>query len=175
MSNNMKGKVVREPRTQTQSQTQSQGMTTYHQRNYSKDYQTLENINNAKYSETGESEYSREHTIPFDWNDYHMNQNLSYSMSSERKKNHVGKGPKGYKRADERIYDDVCDLLFRCPEVDATEIEVSVKEGEVKLQGNVDTRQTKKKAELLIENISGVVDVHNELIIGLAEKGGTYE
>ena len=76
-----------------------------------------------------------------------------------------GKGPRGYKRSDESIYEDVCDMLSRSSDVDATEIEVSVKEGIVSLNGSVTDRDTKKMAELEIENISGVIDVQNFLNI----------
>lgn len=74
-----------------------------------------------------------------------------------------GRGPRGYKRSDDSIYEDVCDMLSRSSDVDATEIEVSVKEGIVYLNGTVPDRDTKKMAELEIENISGVIDVQNLL------------
>lgn len=49
------------------------------------------------------------------------------------------------------------------PDIDAREIEVSVKEGVVYLNGTVPDRESKKLAELDIENISGVIDVQNLL------------
>jgi hypothetical protein len=76
---------------------------------------------------------------------------------------HAGRGPRGYKRSDDSIYDDVCDTLTLSPDVDASDIEVSVKEGIVFLNGNVSDRQSKKMAELEIENVSGVMDVQNLL------------
>jgi hypothetical protein len=79
---------------------------------------------------------------------------------------HVGKGPRGYKRSDESIYHDVCDTLTMSPDINATDIEVSVKEGVVYLNGSVPDRASKKNAELDIENISGVIDVQNLLNIG---------
>lgn len=78
---------------------------------------------------------------------------------------HFGKGPRGYKRADDSIYEDVCRTLELSPDVDASDIEVSVKEGIVYLNGNVENRNAKKMAELEIENISGVHDVQNLLSI----------
>jgi hypothetical protein len=81
-----------------------------------------------------------------------------------------GRGPRGYKRSDKSIYEDVCDMLFRSSDVDATEIEVSVKEGIVFLNGSVTDRETKKMAELEIENISGVFDVLNFLKINSAKR-----
>lgn len=78
---------------------------------------------------------------------------------------HRGKGPRGYTRSDERVFEDVCEALFLSPNVDASDIEVKVKEGIVYLHGNVDRRESKRFAELAIENISGVHDVQNQLII----------
>lgn len=74
-----------------------------------------------------------------------------------------GRGPRGYKRSDDSIYEDVCDMLSRSPDVDASDIEVSIKEGIVYLNGTVSDRETKKMAELELENVSGVVDVQNLL------------
>ncbi len=82
----------------------------------------------------------------------------------------AGKGPKGYKRSDERIREDVCDCLTDDPELDASAIEVKVKDGEVTLSGGVDSRHAKRHAEHLIDRVSGVKDVHNGL--NVQEGGG---
>jgi hypothetical protein len=74
-----------------------------------------------------------------------------------------GRGPKGYKRSDDRIREDVCDRLTDDPTIDATDMEVSVKDGEVKLLGTVDGRAEKRRAEDIVENVAGVRDVHNQL------------
>jgi hypothetical protein len=76
---------------------------------------------------------------------------------------HKGRGPKGYKRSDESIYDDVCQLLTMSSRVDASQIEVSVKDGIVYLEGKIQSRQMKKFAELEIDHVSGVHDVQNRL------------
>lgn len=75
----------------------------------------------------------------------------------------AGKGPKGYRRSDERIREDVCDSLTDDPDLDASAIEVKVKDGEVTLNGSVDSRNAKRLAEHLIDQVSGVRDVHNGL------------
>lgn len=85
--------------------------------------------------------------------------------------NHAGRGPKGYRRADDRIYEEVCDTLSLSPDVDASEVEVEVKEGTVFLRGSVPNRDIKRMAELEIENISGVQDVQNMLTIS---RGDSY-
>jgi hypothetical protein len=76
---------------------------------------------------------------------------------------HAGHGPKGYKRSDERIKEDVNERLTQDSQIDAGEIEVEVKNGEVTLTGTVESRQAKRRAEDVIENVSGVNEVHNQL------------
>jgi hypothetical protein len=72
-----------------------------------------------------------------------------------------GKGPKNYKRSDGRIEEEVNEMLFRDPHVDATDIEVEVSEGEVTLSGTVEDRNTKRMAEDCVWNVSGVRNVTN--------------
>lgn len=76
---------------------------------------------------------------------------------------HRGRGPKGYQRTDERITEDVSDRLTEDPWLDATDIEVAVKDGEVTLSGHVDNREAKHRAERLVEDLSGVRHVQNNL------------
>lgn len=76
---------------------------------------------------------------------------------------HRGKGPRGYRRSDERIKEEVCDCLTDDPRIDASNIEVAVKECEVTLSGSVSSREDKRRAEDLIERLSGVKDVTNNL------------
>lgn len=78
---------------------------------------------------------------------------------------HAGKGPKGYKRSDERVREDACDLLERHPDIDASDIELTVEDGVVTLTGTVDERHTKRLVEDVIENLPGVKDVSNQLRI----------
>ena len=74
-----------------------------------------------------------------------------------------GRGPKGYIRTDDRIKEDVCDRLSWNDEVDATEITVRVQDGEVTLEGRVETRHMKRLAADIAEDVSGVKDVHNTI------------
>lgn len=78
---------------------------------------------------------------------------------------HKGRGPKSYTRSDDRIREDVNDRLTDEPEIDATEIEVKVNGGEVTLSGTVDSREAKRRAEDVVEAISGVKHVQNNLRI----------
>jgi osmotically-inducible protein OsmY len=79
------------------------------------------------------------------------------------KAEHRGRGPKGYKRSDGRIEEDVNDRLTDDPYLDASDIEVSVKDGEVTLSGLVGRREDKRRAEDLAELVSGVGNVQNNL------------
>lgn len=94
----------------------------------------------------------------------------SYGESSSR--GFFGKGPKGYKRTDDRIKEDVCECLSRSPRVDASDIEVSVEEGCVTLSGTVDSKAIKRAAEMEIENLSGVDDVRNEIKVRRSSEWG---
>lgn len=76
---------------------------------------------------------------------------------------HYGCGPKGYRRSDERIREDVNEALFRDEHVDATEIEVEVKDAEVTLSGTVDGREAKRMAEDCVWNVAGVRNVTNTI------------
>lgn len=76
---------------------------------------------------------------------------------------HRGRGPKGYRRSDERIREDVSDRLTDDPWLDASNVEVAVRECEVVLSGTVSTRQDKRRAENLVEAVSGVKNVANNL------------
>jgi osmotically-inducible protein OsmY len=77
-----------------------------------------------------------------------------------------GMGPKGYKRSDERIKEDVSDRLMEHPDLDASDVEVKVSKGEVTLSGTVDSRWAKRLAEDLAESSSGVREVMNHLRVG---------
>jgi osmotically-inducible protein OsmY len=76
-----------------------------------------------------------------------------------------GRGPKGYQRSDDRISDEVHQRLTDDPWLDATEISCSVSGGEVTLSGSVESREAKHRAERIVEDLSGVKHVQNNLRI----------
>jgi len=78
---------------------------------------------------------------------------------------HFGKGPKGYRKSDERILEDVNETLTLNPYLDASEIEVKVNGGIVTLSGTVSNREMKRLAEDSIELIAGINDIKNEIIL----------
>ena len=93
---------------------------------------------------------------------------------------YTGRGPRGYQRTDERIREDVCDRLTDDPRIDASDIEVHIKGGELTLGGSVRTREEKRMAEELVERTTGVREVNNHLrvrpateVLGTARSGAS--
>lgn len=80
----------------------------------------------------------------------------------ERRSNR-GRGPRNYRRSDERVREDVCELLTEDPHIDASGIDVDVANGEVTLAGTISSRVLKHRAEDLAASIPGVVHVQNDL------------
>ena len=76
---------------------------------------------------------------------------------------HGGKGPRNYQRSNASIEEDVVARLSGNALLDASEIEIEVKGGEVWLRGNVPDRRARRLAEDLAESVWGVKDVHNDL------------
>lgn len=76
-----------------------------------------------------------------------------------------GRGPRGYRRLDGRIWEDVCERLTQNPILDASEIEVRVEAGLVTLTGCVTSWQARRMAEDETVAVGGVTDLHNELRI----------
>jgi hypothetical protein len=98
---------------------------------------------------------------------------LGHRMMEGIKSAFRGRGPKGYKRSDERIREDVCDRLSHLSvhaEVDASEVEVSVRDGEVTLTGSVVERRWKHMMEDVADNVMGVRDVHNQIRVRRADE-----
>lgn len=93
---------------------------------------------------------------------------------------HRGRGPKGYERSDERIKEDICERLADDPQIDASEIAVTVKSGVVTLEGTIDNRRLKHRVEDMADNCGGVKDVQNRLNVNrpggpmTGSTGGTH-
>ena len=75
----------------------------------------------------------------------------------------AGRGPRGYRRSDERIREDVSDRLTDHPAIDASDIDVEVIAAEVMLRGMVDSRAQRRLAEDIADSVSGVRDVSNQI------------
>jgi osmotically-inducible protein OsmY len=76
-----------------------------------------------------------------------------------------GRGPKNWRPSDERIRDTVNELLTDHDGIDATEVEVTVENGEITLNGTVGSRWEKRLADDIAHSCRGVNDVHNRLRI----------
>lgn len=80
-----------------------------------------------------------------------------------REQDHRGRGPADYTRSDERIREDANDRLTEDWRVDASRVSVTVREGEVTLSGTVNRREDKRRAEDIVEDVSGVKHLQNNL------------
>lgn len=88
---------------------------------------------------------------------------------------HRGRGPKNYARSDDRIREDVNDRLTDDWRVDASDVEVTVQGGEVTLTGTVSSRDQRRRAEDVAEEVSGVKHVQNNLRVRESyNEGGVY-
>lgn len=71
----------------------------------------------------------------------------------------TGYGPRGAQRSDDQVREDVIRALTDHPRIDAREIEVRVRNGEITLEGQVPHREMKSEAYRLIDRIPGVQQV----------------
>lgn len=108
--------------------------------------------------EEDQERYSRDELRPYQWR-----RGEAYRDDDRGTGPYVGRGPKGYRRSDERIFEDVCERLTTHPSIDASDIEVKVSDGDVTLTGRVESRTVKHLTENMVETVSGVKEVHNQL------------
>jgi len=88
-----------------------------------------------------------------------------------REQDHRGRGPGNYTRSDQRIMEDACDRLTDDRGVDASKVDLTVKDGEVTLTGTVADRWQKRRAEDCVDHISGVKHVQNNLRVESQSSG----
>lgn len=110
---------------------------------------------------TNERQYYQRHPRPEDESTF----DFLYEEDAWAMPNFTGRGPKNWKRSDESIRDQVCHALEVEPRIDASEIEVDVKDGIVTLRGNIHDRPAKRIAEDTIDYLPGVLDVQNQLTV----------
>jgi hypothetical protein len=87
---------------------------------------------------------------------------------------YTGRGPKGYQRSDDRIREDVCERLANHGWIDASDMDIEVKDGEVTLKGSVNERNQKRMAEDAIEDVPGVTEIHNEVRVNRTAASGEH-
>jgi len=99
----------------------------------------------------------------YGYNSGSHNQGQSRWGSGSSFESKAGRGPKGYRRSDERVKEEISDLLTSHHEVDPSEVEIKVSNCEVTLTGTVNSREEKRLIEDLVSQIQGVNDVTNQL------------
>jgi osmotically-inducible protein OsmY len=75
----------------------------------------------------------------------------------------TGAGPQFHRRSDDKIREEIWELLTNNVDLDASEVELHVESGEVTMTGTVDSRDAKWLAEDLVNSVSGVREVNNRL------------
>ena len=73
------------------------------------------------------------------------------------------KGPKNYRRTDDRIQEDICERLWADSSLDVGDVEVHVRDRVVRLEGTVRLRRMKHDIEDIAANCPGVEDVENRI------------
>lgn len=91
----------------------------------------------------------------------HQPRNTAYYV--ERWINNRGKGPRNYRRSDSRIEEDINERLLNDPYLDATDIVVTVSNGEVTLTGMTPDDWSRRQAENHAYDVGGVLTVQNAL------------
>jgi osmotically-inducible protein OsmY len=82
-----------------------------------------------------------------------------------QRESQFGKGPKGYVRSDERLKEDLSERLMRDHDVDASDIDIDVRNGKVTLTGSIDDRRLKHYIEDTVEACTGVKEIDNRLTV----------
>lgn len=106
-----------------------------------------------RYEFSGESEYSRERSDPYQMVDYMIDKGFDVRSLSEEE-NHL---------SDDQIRERIYQLLARDLTIDISQIEIEIQDGVVYLKGSVDSHKAKKLSGLTLENLAGVKDIINQL------------
>jgi osmotically-inducible protein OsmY len=75
----------------------------------------------------------------------------------------TGQSPQFHRRSDDKIREEIWELLTNNADLDASEVELHVESGEVTLTGTVDSRDARWLTEDLVTSVSGVREVNNRL------------
>jgi osmotically-inducible protein OsmY len=73
------------------------------------------------------------------------------------------RGPKGYRRSDQRLLEDICETIASAGHIDASDVTVDVQDGRVSLEGTVPARYMKHAIEDLADTCPGVQDIGNRV------------
>jgi osmotically-inducible protein OsmY len=84
----------------------------------------------------------------------------------ERRKpggSHMGPGLQFHRRSDDKIHEEIWELLTNNADLDASEVDLHVEGGEVTVTGTVDSRDAKWLIEDMVNSVTGVREVNNRL------------
>ncbi len=81
----------------------------------------------------------------------------------EEGRRQTNNGPRGRRKSDESLREEIREILTADPELEAIDIEVEVEGGAVTLRGAVVDSDARLLAEELVESLAGVREVHNRL------------
>ena len=109
-----------------------------------------------------EDEYGMRHPYVHDL-EHSVEWSADPRSESSREKHFHGKGPRNFSRTDEFLREEVCEAFLRDSELDPREIDVTVYDGIVTLEGSVRAREDRYLAEDLARDVSGVKEVNNLL------------
>jgi osmotically-inducible protein OsmY len=73
-----------------------------------------------------------------------------------------GRGPKDYRRSDERIHEEICESLMLDGSIDSSDVSVKVEDGKVTLEGTVPVRLMRYQIEDLADHM-GAQDIDNNI------------
>jgi hypothetical protein len=76
---------------------------------------------------------------------------------------YLGLGPESYSRPDERICEAICDELTRRRDIDPRGVVVTVRDGEVTLEGTVESLEMRGLVDSVASACSGVTQVYDRL------------
>jgi osmotically-inducible protein OsmY len=135
------------------------------------DYQRWANQSPGSEFEDRDDRY---HGGPYNTPSWQQRERGGYWRQYEDRSPYAGRGPKDYRRSDDRVREEICDCMTDDPRLDASEITVQVSEGVVTLSGSVSSRDQKRRAEDVAERISGVKDVTNQLRVSREAHGHAH-
>ncbi len=119
--------------------------------------------------EYGQMGYGQDYRERFGEQRYGRDPEFGYGFAREGTQGTFrGRGPKGYERSDERLREMICERLTDDPRIDASDVNIDVRDKIVKLSGVVSDRRTKYEIEDLVERCGGVKDIDNQVRVRTA-------
>jgi hypothetical protein len=81
------------------------------------------------------------------------------------------RGPKGYRRSDDRLREEICERIAQSERIDAGDVTVGVQDASVTLEGTIADRAMKYELEELVDRVTGVREVDNRVRIRVRRSG----